>query len=292
MKNISIESVIEQAKEIKSIALEKWTVFAENKFVQSVRLDKPLTILVMMWPALWGFFYASGGFLNFLKLIILMVTLRIICFLYDDIATPEIEVTGNRRQMNKPPLYLLIGAVIFSAIVASQIFPGVLFLVLTWIVLVAIYPYLFKIIWWPQIYGGVIFGLWPALIGITAAGEISFNSILICFAAFAWMISLETLKAGEYKSVDMANSLKSVALWMGNKSISFVVSCFILTFVFLVLSGMANHASGIYYAFLMVAQWMLIRHYHGEKEAEMCQKTYAETVWVSLLITLGILFGI
>ena len=194
--------------------------------------------------------------------------------------------------MNKPSILLLIGAVIFGGVVASQIYPGVLFLVLTWIVLIAIYPYLFKIIWWPQIYGGVIFGLWPALIGITSAGDISFSSILICFAAFFWMISLETLKAGEYQSVDMANSLKSVALWMGNKSISFVVSCFILTFVFLIFSGIAAHSGGVYYGFLMAAQWMLMKNYHGYAEKEISQNTSADTVWVSLLVALGLLFGV
>lgn len=292
MKQVSIESIINHMQAIKELMAEKWAVFAGNKFVQSLRLDKPVTILFMMWPALWGFFYASGSFLNFLKLIILMVVLRVICFLYDDISTPEVEMTGNRRQMKQPSVFLLLGAVIFSAVVASQIYPWVLFLVLTWIVLIAVYPYLFKIVWWPQVYGGLVFGLWPALIGITSAGEVSFSSILICLAAFFWMISLETLKAGEYKSVDMANSLKSVALWMGNKSISFVVSCFVLTFVFLVFSGIAAHAGGIYYAFLMAAQWVLMRNYHGTAETEISHKTYASTIWVSLFIAFGLLFGL
>lgn len=291
MEKINIQNLLQHWETIQELVGEKWQIFKQNPFVQSLRLDKPVTTLLMLWPALWGFFYAGGGFLIFIKLILLMVALRVACCLYDDITTPEVEVTGDRRHMAQPSVWVLVGAVLISAVIASQIYAGVLFLVLTWFVLVAIYPYLFKMIWWPQVYGGVIFGLWPALMGVTAGGDISFGSILICFAAFFWMIALETMRAGAFKAEDMANSLKSVALWMGDRSISFVVACFVLAFVFLVFSGMSVGAGGLYYGCLMVAQWLFIRHYHGEAETKISQETLFYATWVAILITIGLLIG-
>ena len=290
MKNINIQNIIEQLKALQNAYIAKWQIFASNSLVQSLRLDKPLTILLMFWPALWGFFYGSSSLLIFLKLLLLMISLRIVSCLYDDITTPEIEITGDRRHMQKPPILFLLIGIVFSGVIASQIYPGVLFLILTWFILVAIYPYIFKMIWWPQVYGGVIFGLWPALIGVTSGGEISFNSILICFAAFFWMVALETAKASYYKNIDMDNSLKSVALWMGDKSISFMLAGFVLTFVFLVFSGMAVNASGFYYACLMLAELILIKSYY--LGGEISPKIHLNKVYISALIAIGLLFGV
>ena len=83
------------------------------------------------------------------------------------------------------------------------------------LLLVAIYPFMKRYTYWPQLVLGLTFK-WGALVGWTAArGQLEWPAIVLYVGSVAWTIGYDTIYAHQDKEDDLLLGLKSTALRFG-----------------------------------------------------------------------------
>ena len=96
------------------------------------------------------------------------------------------------------------------------------------IALVAAYPFMKRITWWPQAWLGLVFS-WGALVGWPAvAGEIQVPALLLYAGTIFWVIGYDTIYALQDKEDDALVGVKSSALALGERARLGVSSFYLL----------------------------------------------------------------
>src|ERR1700693_3489001 len=86
------------------------------------------------------------------------------------------------------------------------------------LVIVAIYPFMKRITWWPQIVLGLAFS-WGALMGFAVTlGRIDATALLLYAGSIAWVIGYDTIYAHQDAEDDALIGIKSTALLFGTRT--------------------------------------------------------------------------
>jgi 4-hydroxybenzoate polyprenyltransferase len=100
-------------------------------------------------------------------------------------------------------------------IVLLQLPPFAVMIALVSLVLVAAYPFMKRITWWPQTWLGLVFS-WGALVGWAAiAGEAATPMLFLYTGSIAWVIGYDTIYALQDREDDALIGVRSSALRLG-----------------------------------------------------------------------------
>ena len=89
--------------------------------------------------------------------------------------------------------------------------------------LIATYPYMKRITWWPQLFLGLNFN-WGALLGWTAAtGSLGLPVLWLYVGGIFWTLGYDTIYAHQDKTDDLALGVKSSALALGARTRPFLL---------------------------------------------------------------------
>lgn len=146
---------------------------------------------------------------------------------YNDIADRDIDAKVARTAMRPIPAGQIGVKQAFLFLVAlSLIGLGVLvqfnrmtiLLGTASLALVAVYPFMKRITWWPQAWLGLTFN-WGALMGYSAVtGEISAPALLLYASGVAWTLGYDTIYAHQDKEDDALIGVKSSARRLGRRT--------------------------------------------------------------------------
>jgi 4-hydroxybenzoate polyprenyltransferase len=106
---------------------------------------------------------------------------------------------------------------------------------------VAIYPFMKRVTYWPQIFLGLAFS-WGALMGWPAAfGRLDAAAFVLYAGSIAWVIGYDTIYAHQDREDDMMIGIKSTALLFGKNTPMMLTLFYTLAVVLIGLAGlMAN----------------------------------------------------
>jgi 4-hydroxybenzoate polyprenyltransferase len=86
------------------------------------------------------------------------------------------------------------------------------------LVIVAVYPFMKRITWWPQVVLGLAFS-WGALMGFAVTlGRIDATALLLYAGSIAWVIGYDTIYAHQDAEDDALIGIKSTALLFGART--------------------------------------------------------------------------
>jgi 4-hydroxybenzoate polyprenyltransferase len=86
------------------------------------------------------------------------------------------------------------------------------------LIIVAVYPFMKRITWWPQIVLGLAFS-WGALMGFAVTlGRIDATALLLYAGSIAWVIGYDTIYAHQDAEDDALIGIKSTALLFGART--------------------------------------------------------------------------
>ncbi|MBU1209695.1 MAG: 4-hydroxybenzoate octaprenyltransferase [Alphaproteobacteria bacterium] len=98
--------------------------------------------------------------------------------------------------------------------------------------LVAVYPFMKRYTYWPQLVLGLTFN-WGALVGWAAVhGELSAAPLLLYAGCVAWTIAYDTIYAHQDKEDDLSLGLKSTAIRFGSKTKMWLAGLYAAALVF------------------------------------------------------------
>lgn len=146
---------------------------------------------------------------------------------YNDLTDEDIDIQVARTRSRPLPsgrvsrkkamlflgMQLLLGFVILITFNAFSIWLGVASLVT-----VAIYPFMKRVTWWPQLFLGFAFS-WGALMGWAVVfEEISLASFILYLGCISWVIGYDTIYAHQDREDDALVGVKSTARLFADKS--------------------------------------------------------------------------
>ncbi len=118
--------------------------------------------------------------------------------------------------------------------------------------LIAGYPFMKRITWWPQAWLGADLH-WGALLGFAAqTGGIDMADALLYAGLFFWTLGYDTIYAHQDKEDDALIGVKSTALLLGERSATWILGFYAVAFTLALAAGFIEHA-GWPFGFLMLA---------------------------------------
>jgi 4-hydroxybenzoate polyprenyltransferase len=196
-------------------------------YILLARLDRPIGWWLLFWPCAWGVALAGAAFTRFdliLWMLLGAIAMRGAGCVYNDIVDRDLDAQVERTR-GRP---LASGAVSLSAawawllvlcavglVVLVQLPLFAAMIALGSLILVAAYPFMKRITWWPQAWLGLVFS-WGALVGWAAiAREVAPPMLLLYAGSIAWVIGYDTIYALQDREDDALIGLRSSALRLG-----------------------------------------------------------------------------
>ena len=158
---------------------------------------------------------------------------------------------------------------------------------------VAIYPFMKRITYWPQAWLGLTFN-WGALVGWSAMHEsLSTPALALYAAGFFWTLGYDTIYAHQDKEDDALIGVKSTALALGRKTKP-AIGLFYGLFIFALLgAGILAKLGGIYYPVLALAGLHLaaqVRRVNID-DAAVCLEVFRSNIAFGWIVFVALILG-
>ena len=274
-----------------------------NAYEKLIRLDKPIGILLLLWPTLWALWLSSAGRPD-LRIVWIFalgtVIMRSAGCAVNDYADRHYDghVARTRARPLAAGTIRPAEALVVAAVLALAAFALVLrFNALTILysvaalAIAAIYPFTKRFFALPQVVLGVAFGF-----GIPMAFAVHNNHVpgiawLLLLANIFWAIAYDTEYAMVDRDDDRRIGIRTSAITFGRFDVAAVMISHALFLLSMVVAG-AYFKLGIYYyaglalaAVLAASQFAMIR----KREPAACFQAFLRNNWVGAAVFAGIL---
>ncbi|PTQ76977.1 4-hydroxybenzoate polyprenyltransferase [Nitrosomonas oligotropha] len=271
-------------------------------YAQLMRLDKPIGILLLLWPMLWGLWFAAQGLPDGQILVIFVlgtVLMRSAGCVINDYADrkidPHVERTKNRpmaagRVSSKEALLLAAGLSICAFLLILPLNQLTILLSVPALFLAASYPFTKRFFAMPQAYLGIAFSF-----GIPMAFAAQTDSLppiiwILMLANLFWVIAYDTEYAIVDKPDDLKIGIQTSAITFGRFDVLGVMICHACFLAIMLIIGQMQQMNWAYYAGLVTAcgliayQYTLIRN----RDRALCFKAFLHNNWVGMVVFAGI----
>ncbi|MFZ5930925.1 MAG: 4-hydroxybenzoate octaprenyltransferase [Pseudomonadota bacterium] len=196
-------------------------------WLRLARLDRPIGTWLLLWPCWWAIALASGGIGLMLVFALGAVVMRGAGCTFNDIVDRDLDAQVARTANRPLPsgavsvvaawIFLIaqcgVGLAILLSLNDFAIAVGVASLFP-----VAVYPFMKRITYWPQLFLGIAFN-WGALLGWAAVtGELALPAIWLYLGGIFWTLGYDTIYAHQDAGDDALIGVKSTALKFGANS--------------------------------------------------------------------------
>ncbi|GFO71716.1 4-hydroxybenzoate polyprenyltransferase [Bathymodiolus japonicus methanotrophic gill symbiont] len=266
------------------------------------RFDKPIGILILLWPALWALWIASSGQPDMLVLTVIccgVVLMRAAGCVINDYADrdfdPHVERTklrpiaaGKVRPKEALVVFALLCLTAFTLVLLLN--PYTIMLSFGGAFLAASYPFMKRYTQLPQAYLGIAFG-WAVPMSFAAqSNEIPAVAWVLYLAVVLWALVYDTMYAMVDKEDDLKIGVKSTAILFGNKDREIMAGLQIIILLLLILVGSMQGLSWIYYVALFCASGFFI--YQQKlifcRDKADCFKAFLNSNWFGFTIFVGL----
>jgi 4-hydroxybenzoate polyprenyltransferase len=267
-----------------------------------MRLDKPIGILLLLWPTLWALWIASAGRPGWLLVWIFTlgtVLMRSAGCVVNDYADREFDRHVERTR--ERPLTAgkvgvgeaLVLAAVLVALAALLILP---LSRLVWLLagvalfLAGSYPFATRLFAIPQAYLGIAFGFGIPMAFAAMQDTVPPLGWWLLLANIFWAIAYDTEYAMVDRNDDLRIGIKTSAITFGRYDVAAVMFCYGITIGLLAWIGTRLGYGSLYFAGLAVAtgialyHWTLIRG----RERMACFRAFLHNNWLGAAVFAGI----
>ena len=282
-----------------------WPLIKEklNLYEKLMRLDKPIGILLLLWPTLWALWLLSNGQPSWIVVWIFTlgtVLMRSAGCVINDYADRDfdrhVERTKDRpltsgKVSTKEALALFTGLALSAfALVLMLGNSLVIWMSVPAAFLAISYPFTKRFLAIPQAYLGIAFGF-----GIPMAYAAELNTVpaeawWLLLANVFWAVAYDTEYAMVDREDDLKIGIKTAAITFGRFDVAAVMACYAIALGILAWVGYTRHLGGFYFAGLASAAAIMGVHFTWirERERMRCFKAFLHNNYVGLEVFVGI----
>jgi len=208
-------------------------------FAALMRVDRPIGTWLLYWPCAWSVALAGvgGKWGLFMTLGIGAFMMRSAGCAYNDIVDRDLDARVERTRLRplasgrvsvRAAWGLVLGLSLVGLAVLLTLPQAAQLVALASLALVAAYPYMKRITWWPQAWLGLVFS-WGALVGWPAVtGTLALPPVLLWLGSIFWVVGYDTLYAIQDVEDDALVGVKSSARALGDRARLGVAICYAL----------------------------------------------------------------
>ncbi|TVO68088.1 4-hydroxybenzoate octaprenyltransferase [Denitromonas ohlonensis] len=267
-----------------------------------MRLDKPIGILLLMWPTLWGVWFAGMGHPSaFIVWIFVLgtVLMRSAGCVINDYADRNFDGHVERTRHRPLPtgevkpaeaLALAVVLAVLAFLLILPLHPLVRWLSIPAVFLAGSYPFTKRFLSIPQAYLGVAFGFGIPMAFAAIQFAVPVEAWVLLIANVFWAIAYDTEYAMVDRPDDLKIGIKTSAITFGRFDVAAVMVCYALFLALMAWVGM-ELGRGVFYmlgllvaAAIMVYHFMLIRG----RERDRCFRAFLHNNWVGLAVFVGL----
>ena len=199
---------------------------AARPYLRLARLDRPIGTWLLLFPCWWGVAFASEGWPSLWLMILFglgAVVMRGAGCTYNDIVDRDFDGRVARTADRPIPsgavsvrqaIAFLLAQALAGFLILLLLTPAAIALGVASLVLIAIYPLMKRVTWWPQVFLGLAFN-WGALMGPAAVlNAIPAWAVTLYVAGIFWTLGYDTIYAHQDKEDDALIGVKSSARWL------------------------------------------------------------------------------
>jgi 4-hydroxybenzoate polyprenyltransferase len=226
----------------------EWT----RPYLRLARLDRPIGSWLLLLPCWWSVALAAVAAreqVNLWHLLLFFIgafAMRGAGCTWNDIVDRDLDARVERTRSRPIPsgqvsvraaaIFLVVQALVGLAVLLAfnrfAVATGIASLAI-----VAVYPFMKRFTYWPQIWLGLAFS-WGALMGWAAAfGRLDPPAYLLYAGAIAWTIGYDTIYAHQDREDDALIGIKSTAILFGAHTKPLLAVFYSLAVVLLALAG-------------------------------------------------------
>jgi 4-hydroxybenzoate polyprenyltransferase len=270
------------------------------------RWDRPTPLLLLFWPCAFGLALATVAFPErgydlgaFLLFLFGSAVMRGAGCTLNDIVDADIDMKVARTRSRPIPsgqvskreaalflgIQLLVGLVVLVQFNWTTVLLGVASLVL-----VAIYPFMKRVTWWPQLFLGLAFN-WGALLGWSSqTGSLALPPLLLYAGSILWTIGYDTIYAMQDIEDDALIGVKSTARLFGRRARMIVALFYAATVALWVWAGLAAGAGGVFMVLMLVPAGLFAWQVRtlNPHDATNAMVRFRSNHWVGVALTLAL----
>ena len=254
--------------------VDAWAPEITRPYLRLARLDRPIGIWLLFWPCAFSVGLAAvaippNGF-NFNVLIFFFfgaLVMRGAGCTFNDIVDQEIDEQVARTRSRPLPsgqvsrkqaAVFLVAQALVGLIILVQFNSYTIWLGVASLGLVAIYPFMKRVTWWPQLFLGLAFS-WGALVGWSSeVGQLFLPPLLLYAGAILWTIGYDTIYALQDIEDDALIGVKSTARLFGKNARLIIALFYVAAFSLWMWAGMEAGAGTIFQAAMLLPAILLL----------------------------------
>jgi 4-hydroxybenzoate polyprenyltransferase len=198
-------------------------------FALLARFDRPIGWWLLFWPGAWAIALSGNAVTRWdlvLWFLLGSIAMRGAGCVYNDVVDRDLDrqVARTRSRplasgaVSLKAAWAWLGALcLIGLVVLLQLRPLAAGIALGSLVLVAAYPFMKRITWWPQAWLGMVFS-WAALVAWAEAPEVDWAPGLLLYAgSICWVIGYDTIYALQDVEDDALVGVRSSARALGTR---------------------------------------------------------------------------
>ena len=267
-----------------------------------MRLDRPIGILLLLWPTLWALLIAGEGHPDGLVMFVFVtgvILMRSAGCVINDYADRKIDPYVTRTQERpiasgkvepKEALKLFAGLCVTAFLLVLLMNKLTIMMSFVGVFLAATYPFMKRYTYLPQPYLGAAFG-WAIPMAFAAqTGEVPIVAWLMFIAVILWATAYDTMYAMVDRKDDLRIGVKSTAILFGDAD-RVIIGLIQLTLILVLVLVGQQLEFGLYY-YLGVAVATGLAGYQQyliyKRQPEKCFRAFLNNNWFGIAVFGGI----
>lgn len=275
---------------------------ALDPYIRLMRLDRPIGILLLMWPTLSALWIAAEGLPDLTVLIVFVLGVTIMrsagCAI-NDFADRDIDgqvwrtrgrplATGELKARDAVIVFVLMALVAFGLV--SLLNSLTMLLSLVAVMLAAAYPFMKRYTYLPQLFLGMAFG-WAIPMAFAAqTGTVPVIAWLLFLANIIWTTVYDTFYAMADREDDLLAGVKSTAVLFGDDDLKIQGILQVAYLLVMLLIARQLEMSWFFYLSLLAAAGLFVyqQYLSREREPKACLRAFLNNNYVGLAIFTGL----
>ncbi len=240
-------------------------------YLKLIRADRPIGILLLLWPALWGLWIAGEGFPPWQVMLIFVLGVALMrsagCAI-NDFADRHIDgrvartdqrplVTGAIRPWEALAVFAVLSLLAFGLVLFLN--AQTIRLSFVAVVLAAAYPFMKRFTHMPQLVLGMAFGMAVPMAFTALQGQVPLVGWVLFAATVVWALIYDTEYAMVDREDDLKIGVKSTAILFGRYDRLAIALLQLLMLLLLAWVGVLSARGWAYYVGLAVASLFFVR---------------------------------
>ena len=274
-------------------------------YARLARWDRPIGFWLLFWPCAWALAMAPGPWLDWWHLVLMFVgavLMRGAGCTFNDIVDTDIDMKVARTRSRPIPsgattrrkaTVFMMAQALLGLVVLLQFNALTIGLGIASLVLVAIYPFMKRVTWWPQLFLGLAFS-YGAIVGWTAeTGALGLTPLLLYAGSICWVIAYDTIYALQDIEDDALIGVKSTARLFGDRA-RLITGLFYAAALLLWIAAGLTAGLGLGFVIGMVVPGAILAWQIATLDISATANAYVRfhsNQWVGVAFTLVILAG-